>query len=393
MVELPRSLLKLLRFYVGGLLIVALVTQVPAPTAAQVAQTASASIAWEQPTVRVKELARIDAVRDNQLSGLGLVIGLNGTGDGRGAQANVQMVANMLERFGITVSAHDLRLRNVAAVMVTATLPAFAREGDVIDVTVSSFGDARSLQGGFLLQTPLTAANGDVYAVAQGPVSIGGLNVRSGGARVQENHPVVGRVANGAIVERSVPINLAEGGTLTWVLREPDFATAARVADAINALTGEEVARAVDQSAITVRVPEAMRSDPIPFIARVEEIAIQPDATAKIVINERTGTVVLGHDVRIATVAVAHGGISVRVEPKVEVSQPPPFSNGQTVITRSAQVTVTESPGRLMVLETGASVHDLVEALNSVGATPRDVVAILQAIKSAGALYGVLEVM
>jgi len=278
-------------------------------------------------------------------------------------------------------------------VMVTATLPPFARPGDVIDVTVSSFGDAKSLQGGFLLQTPLMAANGQVYAVAQGPVSIGGFNVRSAGAAVQQNHTVVGRVANGAIVERAVPIHLGDGETLTWVLRNPDFTTAMRVAEAINARFGEPLAQAVDQSAIRVKVPEGMQDDPIPFIAVVEELSVRPDAVAQVVINERTGTVVLGHDVRISTVAVAHGSLTVRVQPVVEVSQPPPLSGGETVVTVTPDIAVEEQPGRLMLLESGTSVAELVEALNAIGATPRDIIAILQAIKAAGALYGELVVM
>ena len=356
-----------------------------APAGAQ-----SASIV---PTVRVKELARLEQVRENQLTGLGLVVGLEGTGDGRGSLANVQMVANMLARFGVGISPDDLRLRNAAAVMVTATLPAFSRPGDRIDVTVSSFGDARSLQGGFLLQTPLTAANGEVYAVAQGPVSIGGFNVRGGGATVQRNHAVVGRIAGGAIVEQGVPISLANDGTLTWILREPDFATAARVAGAINRAFGSDIATALDQSAIRVRLDAAALGDPVSFIARVEELEIVPDAPARVVINERTGTVVLGHDVRIAAVAVAHGGLNVRIEPHADVSQPPPFSKGETVVALRAELSAREEPGRLMVLAPGTSVQELVDALNSVGVGPRDVIAILQAIKAAGALYGVLEVI
>lgn len=345
------------------------------------------------PVVRIKDIARLETVRENQLTGLGLVVGLSGTGDGRGSLANVQMVANMLERFGISVDVDELRLRNAAAVMVSATLPPFARPGDQIDVTVSSFGDARSLQGGFLLQTPLVAANGQVYAVAQGPISIGGFNARGGGSSVQRNHPSVGTISGGAIVERSVPMELGDGETLTWVLREGDFTTAHRVAEAINERFGEALARAVDQSAVVVRIPQVLRTNPVPFVAMVEELTIRPDAVAQVVINERTGTVVLGHDVRIATVAVAHGGLTVRVQPKVDVSQPPPFSDGETVVTRSREITAEEERGQLMVLQSGASVSELVSALNAVGASPRDIIAILQAIKAAGALYGELVVM
>lgn len=346
------------------------------------------------PVVRVKDIARIDSVRDNQLTGLGLVVGLEGTGDGRGAQANVQMVANMLEHFGITVSPSDLRLRNVAAVMVTATLPAFVRPGDPIDVTVSSIGDARSLQGGFLLQTPLQAANGEVYAVAQGAVSIGGFNVRaSGGASIQSNHATVGRIPSGAIVEQSVPIELGRDGTLTWVLQNPDFTTATRVAEAINERFDGDLAIAVDQRAINVRIPAPLSHNPTPFIAMVEELEVVPDRSAQIVINERTGTVVFGHDVRISTVAVSHGNLTVRIEPRVDVVQPLPRSEGETVISRTGQIDVDTSEGHLMVLESGTNVHDVVQALNAVGANPREVIAILQAIKEAGALYGELVVM
>jgi len=347
----------------------------------------------EVPEVRVKDIARLEPVRDNQLTGLGLVVGLDGTGDSRTSVASMQMVANMLERFGLTVTDDQLRLRNVAAVMVTATLPAFARPGDRIDATVSSIGDARSLQGGYLLMTPLVAANGEVYAVAEGPVSIGGFNVRSGSASVQRNHPVVGMVTGGAIVERTVPITLGEDGLLTWVLQDSDFSTANRVAEAINERFGDGTAIALDGSAVQVRIPEVLRSNPVPFIAMVDELTVRPDAVAQVVVNERTGTIVVGHNVRIATVAVAHGGISVRIEQREVVSQPPSFSGGQTVVTRETTIEVEEGRGNLMVLESGGSVQQLVQALNSVGASPRDVIAILQAIEAAGALYGKLVVI
>lgn len=345
------------------------------------------------PEVRVKDIARLEPVRDNHLTGLGLVVGLDGTGDSRTSVTSVQMVANMLERFGLTVNDDQLRLRNVAAVMVTATLPAFARPGDRIDVTVSSVGDARSLQGGYLLITPLMAPNGEVYAVAEGPVSIGGFNVRAGGSSVQRNHPVVGTITGGAIVERSVPISLGEDGWLTWVLQDPDFSTANRVAEAINERFGEGTATALDRSAVQVRIPEVLRSNPVPFIAIVDELTVRPDVVAQVVVNERTGTIVVGHNVRIATVAVAHGGISVRIEQREVVSQPPSFSDGETVVTRETTIEVEEGRGNLMVLESGGSVQQLVQALNSVGASPRDVIAILQAIEAAGALYGRLVVI
>lgn len=362
------------------------VTAVPSPSAASTPH---------QPTVRVKDIARFEGVRDNQLFGMGLVIGLEGTGDGRGSQANVQMVANMLERFGITVDREALRLRNVAAVMVTADLPAFVRPGDRIDVTVSSFGDARSLQGGFLLQTPLEAADGRVYAVAQGPVSIGGFNVRAGGSEVQRNHTAVGIVPGGAIVERSVPAEVLQGDRLTLILHEPDFTTAARVAEAINRVFTPDTARALDRSAIEVRVPSIFMSQPVEFIALVEEIEVTPDAPARVVFNERTGTIVMGHRARIATVAVAHGGLTVRVETEPQFGFLPPAEEGGAptpVVVETTRIDVQEG-GDVVLIQGGASVEDVVQALNAIGASPRDIIAVLQAIKAAGALYGELEVL
>ncbi|OUN01052.1 MAG: hypothetical protein BAA04_07630 [Firmicutes bacterium ZCTH02-B6] len=346
-----------------------------------------------QPTVRIKDIARFDGVRDNQLYGMGLVIGLEGTGDGRGSQASVQMVANMLERFGITVDRDALRLRNVAAVMVTADLPAFVRPGDRIDVTVSSIGDARSLQGGFLLQTPLQAADGQVYAVAQGPVSIGGFNVRSGGSQTQRNHAAVGTIPGGAIVERFVPTTVVQDGNyLTLLLTQPDFTTAARVADVINQVFTPITAQAVDRSAIRLQIPPAFAGRVVEFIAAVEELPVTPDAVAKVVINERTGTIVMGHRARVATVAIAHGSLRVRVETQPLVALPGEESS-EAVVVEQTTVAVEEERARTVVLESGASVEDVVNALNAIGATPRDIIAILQAMKAAGALYAQLEIL
>lgn len=368
----------------------------PRVTVSSVGSAVTAS-SMHQPTVRIKDIARFEGVRDNQLYGMGLVIGLEGTGDGRGSQANVQMVANMLERFGISVDRDALRLRNVAAVMVTADLPAFVRPGDRIDVTVSSFGDARSLQGGFLLQTPLEAADGQVYAVAQGAVSIGGFNVRAGGgAQVQRNHAAVGQVPNGAIVERPVPTTVVHDGRLTLVLSEPDFTTAARVAEAINDVFTPDTARALDRSAIELQVPSIFSAQPVEFMAIVEELTVTPDMMARIIINERTGTIVMGHQARIATVAVAHGGLSVRVEPEPHFAFLPPSDNDGDVVpvvVETMRIDVEEQAGDVVLLRGGASVEDVVQALNAIGATPRDIIAILQAIKAAGALYGELEIL
>jgi flagellar P-ring protein precursor FlgI len=348
--------------------------------------------AADAPLVRVKDIARVQGVRDNQLYGLGLVIGLNGTGDSSSALANVQMVANMLERFGITVSPDDLRLRNVAAVMVTAAIPASVRVGDAIDVTVSSIGDARSLQGGFLLQTPLQAANGEIYAAAQGPLSIGGFVVRGGSSSVQQNHTTVARVPNGAIVEQEIPHSHSYGDEVQLVLNEPDFSTAARLVETINQVFAENIAKAYDQSTVGVKIPAEYADNTVGMIALLEELPIRPDTKARVVINERTGTVVMGADVRIATVAVSHGNLNVRVEADLQISQPPGFV-GDTVVGVDYNIDVNEPEGGLMLLSGGSSVEDLVNALNAIGANPRDIIAILQAIKAAGALYGDLIIM
>ncbi|HHW14182.1 MAG TPA: flagellar basal body P-ring protein FlgI [Firmicutes bacterium] len=346
------------------------------------------------PMVRVKDVARIVNDRPNQLTGLGLVVGLEGTGDSAGTMANVQMVANALSRYGVTVSASQLRVKNVAAVMATAELPAFARTGDRVDVTVSSFGDAKSLQGGVLLLTPLRGVDGQVYAVAQGPVSIGGFNASAGGSRIQKNHPTVGLVPGGALVEREVPNALATD-LLTLVLHQPDFTTAARLAQAINRAFTPETARAVDKGTVTVTVPVAYEARPVEFLAALSELEVQPDTVAKVVVNERTGTIVMGENVTISPVAVAHGSLSIRITAGAEVSQPPPFSPGRTVVAPQTEITADQPPARFTTLGgAGAtSVADLVKALNALGATPRDVVAILQAIKEAGALHGELEII
>lgn len=346
--------------------------------------------AASDPRVRIKDVARVKTDRINQLTGLGLVIGLEGTGDSQSAMANVQMVANMLANFGVTVPADRLRVRNVAAVMVTADLPPFARNGDALDVTVSSFGDAKSLQGGILLLTPLKGADGQVYAVAQGAVSIGGFNTKQGGNSVQKNHPTVGMVTGGATVEVELNTPVAENGMLVWVLRSPDFTTVSRMADVINRVFTPQTARAVDKGTVEVQIPESYRGRVVDFIAAVEELPVEPDAVARVVVNERTGTIVMGHDVRISTVAVSHGNLTVRIQSSEDVSQPLPFSNGSTVTTQSADIQAQEGSGSMTVLESGASIEDLVKALNAVGATPRDIIAILQAIKSAGALHGEL---
>lgn len=346
----------------------------------------------EAPLVRAKDVARIQGTRDNQLTGLGLVIGLSGSGDGTGTIANVQMIANMLERFGITVDADALRLRNVAAVMVTADISSSVRNGDRIDVTVSSIGDARSLQGGVLLQTPLQAANGEIYAVAAGSVSIGGFVVRGGGGSVQQNHTTVGMVPNGAIVEQEIPQNIVEDNKVSLVLQQPDFSTSAQIANTINQMFSPGIAQARDQSTIIVDVPVEYQENVVGFIAELEDVPVRPDVNARVVINERTGTVVMGGNVRLATIALTHGNLNVKVDTSLVVEQPPGFV-GETVVGLDYDINVDEQSNNLMLMESNTNVEDLVETLNAIGATPRDIIAILQAIKAAGALYGELIIL
>lgn len=344
--------------------------------------------------VRVKDITKIQGVRDNQLLGYGIVMGLAGTGDGNKATFTVQSIASMLNSFGVTVSPNDMKLKNVAAVMVTAELPPFAKSGDNIDVTVSSLGDAKSLQGGTLLFTPLKAGNGQVYAVAQGAVSIGGFSAGQGNNSVQKNHLTVARIPNGAIVEQEVPTDFDNGGYITWSLNKADFTTANRIANQINYRLGiPGTAQAIDGGTVRVRIPSAYRNNQVQFISIVENINVVPDMVAKIVINERTGTVVMGGDVKISTIAVSHGSLQVRISEAEFVSQPYPFSRGKTVVTKETDLEVNEEKATNMVFPTGANIKDLVDALNAVGATPRDIIAIVQAIKQAGALQAELEIM
>jgi len=341
---------------------------------------------------RVKDIARVQGVRSNQLVGYGLVVGLAGTGDSSQNTYTIQSIINMLKSFGITFSAQQLQPKNVGAVMVTAQLPPFVKPGDTIDVTVSSMGDAKSLQGGTLIQTPLRAANGAVYAVAQGALSVGGYAVSAAGSGQQKNFPTVGLIPNGAIVEREVPMAFANNGVITLSLMQPDFTTAARITEAIAGRFGG-IARAVDAGTITVNVPPEYADDVVSFVSAVEDLEVTPEAVAKVVVNERTGTVVIGEKVTIDEVAVAQGGLTVRITSHKEVSQPPPLSPGSTVVTENANVKAEEKSTNLIVVPKSPSVGDLVRALNAVGATPRDIIAILQAIKTAGALHAELQVI
>jgi len=346
---------------------------------------------------RIKDIANIGGVRPNPLIGYGLVVGLDGSGDrGRGSGGRdftMQSLVSMLERMGITVDPKDVKVRNVAAVMVTAQLPPFARPGNQVDVTVSSLGDAKSLQGGTLLLTPLRGVDGAVYAVAQGPISVGGFSAAGAAARVQKNHPTVGLIPGGATVERSIGVNLAGREQITISLYRPDFTTAQRVAHSINSTAGSAIAQPMDSGMIAVDVPPSWQGGVVDFVARLESLEITPDTVAKVVLDERTGTVVMGENVRISTVAVAHGNLSVQVREQPLVSQPPPFSGGRTIVVPDTQITVEEEQRRLFVIEGGTTIGELARALNAIGVTPRDLIAIFQAIKAAGALHAALEII
>jgi flagellar P-ring protein FlgI len=343
---------------------------------------------------RLKDITSIAGVRDNQLIGYGLIVGLNGSGDGNNTQFTTQAVSSMLRALGVTVNADDIKVRNVAAVMVTANLPPFARAGGRLDVLVSSLGDAKSLQGGTLLLTPLRAANGEIYAVAQGAVSVGGF-VAGGnaGGGVQKNHPTVGNISGGALIEREVSFQFNSKDRLTLILNNPDFTTSSRLVEAINGQLGTGTAYAVDSGTVEVQIPGPYRHNRVEFVSALENMEVIPDNVAKVVLDERTGTVVIGENVRIATVAIAHGNLSIEIKENQNVSQPPPLSQGRTVVTADSDVQVREERAQVLLMPQAITIRDLVRALNSIGVTPRDLITIFQAIKAAGALQAKLEIM
>lgn len=354
------------------------------------------AFAQEPLQLRVKDLARLEGVRENQLTGLGLVVGLRGTGDSSRSQASMEMVLNFLARYGVPVESMG-NLRNVAVVAVSAELPPFARGGDRIDVHVSSIGDAKSLSGGTLLQTPLTGADGKVYAVAQGPLVVGGYGVyKNNELREVKNHPTVATIPRGALVEREVPMEFLHGDKLRLVLNRPDFTTAGRLAAVINERIQPGLAEAKDGSLVEVTVPAVYRENPVEFIAALEALPVTPDKVARVVINERTGTVVIDENVRISPVAVTHGSITVKVmEEGVAYYR---FSKGEGEETGEAwamtrdRVAVEEKEVPVVALPAGASLEEIVEVLNMIGTNPHDIAAILIAIDQAGALHGVLEI-
>ncbi|MGC8777794.1 MAG: flagellar basal body P-ring protein FlgI, partial [Candidatus Caldatribacteriaceae bacterium] len=320
-------------------------------------------------TVRIKDITELEGVRGNQLVGYGLVVGLSGSGDSQNSLFTNQALGNVLEKLGLTVDSQAVRARNIASVIVTAELPPFAATGEKIDVTVSSMGDAKSLQGGILLLTPLKGVDGKVYAVAQGPISVGGFSTGGGGNRVQQNHPTVGVVSGGAIVERTVATNFFDAGkgNITFLLREPDFVTASRIALAINEELGGDKARVLDANRVEVTVPEHYRSRVSQLLALLGELPVEPDVPARVVVNERTGTVVIGGNVRILPVALAHGNLTVTIKTEYQVSQPAPLSGGQTVVVPQQEVKVKEEKARLFPVRSGNTIEDLVNVLNSLG--------------------------
>lgn len=342
--------------------------------------------------VRLKELASLEGVRDNQLIGYGVVVGLNGTGDKRQPVFPAQTLANLLERMGVQVPATAIQVRNMASVMVTANLPPFAQPGVKIDVHVAAIGDATNLQGGLLVMTPLKGGNGVVYAVAQGPVVTGGFVAGRAGNGTTVNHPTAGRVPGGAIVEQPAP-SVMPGDKLRWQLKQSDFTTAARMAAAVNKRFESPAASCESSGVVVVRLPEAWKSREVEFIAEIEALTLEADRQSRIVINERTGTIVLGREVVIRPVSILQGNLTVQIETTYSTSQPNALSKGETVVVPKVTVAAKEDAAKNLTLRSGATVDDLVKALMAVGSTPRDIIAVLQNLRSAGALESEIEVI
>ncbi|WP_350448965.1 flagellar basal body P-ring protein FlgI [Paracidobacterium acidisoli] len=359
------------------------------------AESAGAQATPHTRLVRVKDLATVEGIRDNQLVGYGIVVGLRGTGDSSQTVFPVQTLISALQRMGVNLQqsslAAQMRVQNMAAVFVAATLPAFAEPGNKMDITVSSAGDARSLEGGLLLMTPLYGADGQIYAQAQGPLVLGGYSVSSNGNARSLNHPTTGRVPSGAIVERAVPLNLSQLRPLSLLLNDADFRTAERMADAINHTLGRDLAHAVDSRRI-VLAPRPDEDLPA-LLARVESVETAVYPRAIVVVNERTGTVVIGGDVRLQPVSILQGGLIVNVVSRMEVSQPNALGQGTTQVVQQTSVQAQDKPANQIELHEGATVDDLVERLQEIGATSRDIISILQAMKEAQALDAELEVL
>ena len=344
---------------------------------------------------RIKDVASFSGIRDNEIMGYGLVVGLNGTGDKDGTYI-FQPFSNMLNRMGINVNQADIKgkTKNIAAVIVTAKLPTMVRPGSAVDVQVSSIGDAKSLQGGTLLMAPMKGPDGNVYAVAQGPISIGGFSAGGGGTSTVKNHPNVGMIPNGAIVEKEVPVQLNRKSRLDLLLASQDITTSKRIADKINDQFKSDIAKAETPSMVAIDVPQDYLGKVVDFMSRVELLDVAVDLPARVIVNERTGTVVIGENVRISPIALAHGGLTIEIKTEYQVSQPLPFApkKAETVVVPKEQVKAEEKKGYLMEVQ-GATIGELIKALNALGVTPRDLVAILQAIKAAGSLKAELVLM
>ncbi len=354
--------------------------------------TTAAAQPIDVPT-RLKDIASLQGLSTTPVIGYGIVVGLNKTGDKRQTIFSGQTLANMLQQLGVTVSPLQMKVENIAAVLVTADLPTYAHQGTRLDVTASSIGDARSLQGGVLLATPLRGPNGQIIATAQGALSLGGFGGGSGGNGVQVNHLTVGRVPNGALVHVEAAAAMPPADAIAFTLKDPDFSSASQVAMTVNRELGEGAARAVDAATVAVKVPGPYRSAIPELVARLEPLSVSVDTAARVVINERTGTVVIGGSVRLGPAAVAHGTLSVKIATRFEVSQPAPFSkNGDTTVVPQQQVDVTEGRNQLLMLEQGTTLESVVRGLNALGASPRDIIAIMQALKAAGALRAELVI-
>ncbi len=348
--------------------------------------------AGEAAAVRIKDIASFSGVRDNQLVGYGLVVGLAGTGDKKDSAFTMRSMVNLLESQGVQVDQRQMKPKNVAAVMITAKMPVSAKPGSRLDVTVSSLGDCTSLLGGVLIQARLKGVDGNVYALAQGPLTVGGFSVEGGQASAQKNITTVAQVPGGGIVERSVPFEFNSQESMLLTMHSPDFTTTNQVAERINNALGGTFARPIDAGTVSMDIPPDFRNNLVPLMASLESIEITPDNVAKVVVDEKTGTIIMGREVRISRVAVAHGNLQVMVQENMDVSQPGMFSGGTTAVTPSTDIATREEQRRLNIVE-GATLQELVDGLNSVGATPRDLISILRAMKSAGALHAHLEVI
>lgn len=353
--------------------------------------------AIQAPPARIKDIADVEGVRNNMLIGYGLVVGLAGTGDSANSiPFTTQTLLNMLTRLGVKSKAAEdaLKTKNIAAVMVTSNMPSFARQGSKLDVTVSSLGDAKSLEGGMLLATPLVAADGETYAVAQGAMVVGGFTAEGNAGTVSKNHPTVARIAEGAVVERETGHELANfGERIRLILRNPDFTTALRTEKAIDEAFREDISNAVDNSTIDIFLPERYAEYLVPAIQKIENVLVRPDISARVIVDEKTGTIVMGQDVRISDVAISHANLTIRVNELEQVAQPEAFGQGDTATVDRTAIEIEEGDGHFRILKTGTTLADVVNGLNALGVRPRDVISILQNIKAAGALQAELRLM